>query len=156
MIYLAIILMVIGAILVVAEIFTPGFGVFGISGLLSVIIAAILTIISSPVGPFIVVGEIVALGAIVFFFLDYARKKQLLHRIVLSETLKEDTTIGDLSFFMGKEGVTKTSLRPVGMVDFNGVSLEVCSDDGYIAENVKVKVVDASKNKLMVKKLGHQ
>lgn len=157
LIYLAIFLVILGGALLVAEAFTPGFGVFGISGLISIVASAIITMVASPFGAYIVIGELVFLGAVMLFILDYARKKQLFGKIILNETLNNDESeIGDISFFLGKEGITKTPLKPVGTADFNGVLLEVYSQGDFIQDKKKIKVVEISNKRIIVKQIAEQ
>ncbi len=157
MAYLAVMLIIFGGALLVAEIFTPGFGVFGISGILCIIASAVLTVLYVPFGPFILIGEFAVLACLVMYFLDYVRRKQLFGKIILDETLNfDEKEIGDLSFFLEKEGTSKTPLKPVGNVDFNGVVLEAYSDGAFIYENTKVKVVGVNGNKLIVKAMKVQ
>jgi len=52
---------------------------------------------------------------------------------------------------LGKEGITKTDLRPQGMVDFNGTNVEVVSDAKFIPVDKRVKVVDVQNRRVFVK-----
>ena len=150
----AIILIIIGAILICAEAFMPGFGICGISGLIAFIGGIVLTVIASPIGIFIAIGELGVLGLIVLVAIRYIKRKQLHGKLILDEAPDlEPPEHGDLSYFMGKEGVTKTTLRPYGKVDFNGTSVEAAADGQYIPENTHVKVVDISGRKITVKSL---
>ena len=155
MVWLAIIFWVLGAVCLIIEMFIPGFGVFGISGIILLIISAVLTIVALPYGVFIVMGEIAVIGFTASLLASYIRKKQLYGKLILNETLNEDAKeIGELSYFLGKQGVTKTSLRPMGMADFNGVQMQVCADGAYIPENRQVKVVDIRHEKIVVQQLN--
>lgn len=66
MTYLAIALLVVGAICLMTEIFIPGFGFFGITGIVCLIISSIITVLFVQFGAFIVVGEIFVLVFAVF------------------------------------------------------------------------------------------
>lgn len=153
MTYLAIALLVVGAICLMTEIFIPGFGFFGITGIVCLIISSIITVLFVQFGAFIVVGEIFVLVFAVFAAVKYIKNHQLQGRLILDETLDNDKNeIGDIDYFLGKEGITKTSLRPFGDVDFNGVVVGVCSEGDYISPHQKVKVVKISDSKIYVKK----
>ena len=154
MLQLAIVLIIIGAVLICAEAFLPGFGVCGISGLIAFIGGIVLTIISSPIGLFIALGELGVLALLIFTAIRYIKRKQLHGKLILDSVADlEPPEHGDLSYFMGKEGVTKTTLRPYGKVDFNGTGVEASADGQYIPENVRVKVIDVSGRKVTVKPL---
>jgi membrane-bound ClpP family serine protease len=154
MIYVTLALLIIGAVFLVAEAFIPGFGFFGISGIVLIIVSSIMTIVGIKYGVFMVVGEVAALSLFMFILLQYVKKSQLYGKIILDETLNyEEKEIGGTDYFFGKEGITKTPLKPFGTVDFNGVSIEVYSDGSYIQEKKKVKVIDVTKNKIIVRQL---
>lgn len=150
--YVALVLMLIGALCLFIEALVPGFGVFGISGIILIIASAALTVIAVPMGIYIVIGEILVLGLLVYLVYSFLKRKQLLGSIILKDTLnKEEKEVGGLDYFLGKEGITKSTLRPVGTAEFGGVVLQVKSDSGYIYENTAIKVVAIVNDTLIVK-----
>ena len=149
---LAIGLFLLAVILLIAEGYTTGFGAFGIPGLLSLGAAIFLTVVFVPFGIFVVVGVIAALVPLSMAFVRYLRKKQMYGRLILSDVLAEDKSeVKGLEFFVGKEGITKTALRPYGSAEFNGSKVDVYSDSKYIEQNRRIKVVDVRDNKVYVK-----
>lgn len=155
MIYIALAFLIIGAALFVTEMFIPGFGVCGMIGTILVVVSAIITVAYVPFGLFIVAGEVVVMGFVLLSLVKYIRKKQLYGKLVLDESLEfDDNPGGDLQFYIGKEGVVLTPLKPVGNADFNGAVLEVYSEGRYIPENKRVQVVDVLKQKVIVKQIG--
>lgn len=152
MVALSLLLLLLGAVLLIVEMFIPGFGVFGITGIILFIISSVISILYIPFGIFILLGELLLLTAILVVMLKFLKKRQFFGKIILDETLNEDTNeIGDPDLFIGKEGITKTPLKPFGFADFNGTVMEVTSDGQYISENIPVKIIEASKNKLVVR-----
>ncbi|MCL2574401.1 MAG: hypothetical protein FWE34_07620 [Defluviitaleaceae bacterium] len=146
-----IVLMVIGLFLLVVDIYIEGFGILGIVALVVIAVALMMTAMSGDLGVYIVIGKIIVTvpGCILFF--RFLRSRQLDGKLILTETLAEDKVdLSGLEYFVGKEGVTKTALRPQGTVDFNGAGVEVCSESKYIPEGKRVKVVNLNGNKLMV------
>lgn len=155
MVYLAITLLLIGIACLFIEVFVPGFGVFGISGIISIIVSSIITVIFIPFGIIIVVSEIIIIALLMIAILNYIKRHQLHGKIILDESLNyEKNEMGDLDYFVGKEGITKTPLKPFGNVDFNGVTIEAYSDGEYIQSHEKVKVINVHENKIYVKKLN--
>ncbi len=153
LVYLDVALIILGTLLIIAELFIPGFGICGIAGIIMVVISGLITV-TFPLGIFIVVGELLVIGIIVFSFFKYVRTRQLRGKLILDETLNyENNEFGDLEHFIGKEGLVKTPLRPFGIIDFNGTSVEVCSDGGFIKENTKVKVVEIRNQKIIVREI---
>lgn len=154
MAYLAIILLSIGLIFLFVELFMPGFGVFGGAGLIFLIASAVLTIIYIPYGAIIVISELIIIFIIGFLLLDHIRRNGLYGKIVLKDTLNEDTNNEEnLSVYIGKEGVAKTPLRPCGNVVIDGKTIEAYSDGEFILADDKIKAVKVFENKLYVKKI---
>ena len=146
-----VVLLIIGTVLICMEMFIPGFGICGISGILLVVISAVITVYSVPFGAFFVLAQISAIAIILYAVFQYAKRKQLYSKIILDETLAEDVhPIGDLEFFLGKEGVTRTPLRPFGEAIFNGIPLEVVTNGSYIAGNMRVKVTSIDGQRVIV------
>ncbi len=154
MLILCIIFTVLGLICLLAEATMPGFGIAGITGLVLLAVSAVLAVIFLPFGLYFVSAELILLFGVGAFFFYYIKKKQWHGRIIMDETLKEDTDdIIDTDSLIGREGVCLTQLRPVGEVDFNGVRLEASSVGKFIDKGVRVRVVDAQKGKITVTQL---
>lgn len=147
----AIVLLVIGLSILVVDVYIEGFGILGIVGLVVVAISLFITVAYVPFGQFIVLGKIVLLVPGSFLFFRFLKSRQLDGKLILTETLAEDKIdVSGLEYFMGKEGITKTALRPQGTADFNGAGVEVCSESKYIPEGKRVKVVDVKGKKVLV------
>ena len=147
----AIVLLVIGLFILVVDIYIEGFGILGIVALAIIAASLFITVAFVPLGHFIVLGKIVVLVPGTIFFFRFLKSKQLDGRLILTETLAEDKIdVSGLEYFMGKEGITKTALRPQGTADFNGAGVEVCSESNYIPAGKRVKVVDVKGRKVLV------
>ena len=152
MLVISVIVMVVGAGLLFAESIAPGFGVFGVSGIVLLIASTVLTLMYVEFGIILVACEFGIIGGGLYLFFRRAKKKLYGNQIILKETLKEDTAgMIDPTDYLGKTGITKTSLRPSGIAEIGGVSLEVVADGVYISENTRVIVKEISGNKLIVK-----
>ncbi|MCL2235193.1 MAG: hypothetical protein FWB98_01985 [Defluviitaleaceae bacterium] len=152
MFYFAIGLFVVSLIVSIVDIFIEGFGPLAIIGLVGVAVSLVLVGVSSPIGGFIVLGKILVTVPSLWLLWRFLRKRQLDGKFILSETLAEDTTdIGGLEYFMGKEGITTSALRPHGFADFNGTKVEVASNTGYIDVDKRIKVIDVQNRKVFVK-----
>lgn len=152
--YLALVLLICGAMLLIAEFFVPGFGFFGISGIILVVISAVLTIMFVPFGTFIVLAEMAILLLMGYLAVEYFRRHGKDSRIILNETLKEDTNNAEtLRSCIGREGITLTPLKPFGNINIDGNYIEACSDGEFIGANEKVLVVREYENKLYVRKI---
>lgn len=153
MLGLCLLLLIVGLLCLLAEVFMPGFGVAGVAGLVLLAVSALLTALFVPFGWFIVAVE----GAVLLLFggcaFHYLRTKQWHGRLVLEENLAEDTgaAVANLDALVGQEGVAVSPLRPCGEVDFNGIRLEAASEGAFIPKGTKVAVIRAEKGKLTVR-----
>jgi len=151
MLYLALGLSLAAVVMIIVDIFLEGFGILGVFGLIVMAASVFVNVAYVPFGIFIVFGKAAVLIVFGVFFFRYLKQKQLYGKFILKETLREDEKdISKLENFLGKEGVTKTALRPFGQADIDGTSIEVCSDSKYIPVNKRVKVVDLKERKLFV------
>lgn len=154
---LAIIICVLAGLgLLVVEMFVPGFGVPGVSGIVLLIVSAVLLGFKS--GPLAAVGLIVIIVALVAIMLSVALKSAADGRLSKSKLILHESessregflSSGDMSVFLGREGETRTALRPSGIAEFDGVRLNVVSDGMFIAQGVRVKIVRVDGNRILV------
>jgi membrane-bound ClpP family serine protease len=64
--------------------------------------------------------------------------------------VNEDFTV---SLTVGMEGMTISSIRPVGKASFDDTIIEVRSNGDYIPENVPVKIIRIDQNKIYIEPL---
>ena len=148
------VLLVAGLICLVVEMFIPGFGVIGFCGLLALVASGVLAVLYIPHGWLFVTAEAALLAGIGYLVYQGIRKKQLLGKLIMTDTLVEDVPeISGLDTLIGKEGRTTTVLRPFGEADFNGRQLDVCSDGAYIDRGARVKVFEVKNNRIMVREV---
>ncbi|MDD3409480.1 MAG: NfeD family protein [Eubacteriales bacterium] len=137
---------VLGAALLVVEVFMPGFGLPGISGIILEIVSVGLTYMShgglAALGLTIVILAVV--GIAISLALRSATKGRLSKSAIIlkgSETNAEGySATADMDVFLGKVGDAVTVLRPTGMAEFDGVKLNVVSDGEYIPKGTRVRI----------------
>lgn len=142
--------------LLVLEMFMPGFGVPGVSGIVLLLAGAVLVGIKH--GLLAAVGLIVIIVALVAIMLSVALKSAADGRLSQSKLILHESessregflSSGDMSVFLGREGETRTALRPSGIAEFDGVRLNVVSDGVFIAQGVRVKIVRVDGNRILV------
>lgn len=165
------ILFLLGIVLLVIEIFViPGFGVAGISGIVlmlsslvlaqqdfivpdfdwqwSVLQQNLLMVLASAVGAFVVFG----IGAMAL------KRAPGFNRLALQTT--QDAALGysvqdsDVSGrYLGKRGITLTTLRPVGNIEIDDELLQAEADGEYLDRGVQVEVTEVSGNRMVVRKV---
>ena len=151
MLIVSIVLLIGGAALLVAEATMPGFGVFGISGLVTLAVSAYFALFYTPYGAVLVCCELVVLAAGVYLFVRKVKRGQFGKKLFLNETLNEYTPKSvNLDEYIGKTGAAKTSMRPAGVVLIGEVSFDAVSDGRYIAEDTKITAIRIENGRLVV------
>jgi len=150
-----ILLLALGIVTLVLEILAPGYDgfIFGILGIIALIVAAILTIIHVQHGWIYVAACAAVIAVSGKFAIGYIKRRQLMHgRIIMDDTLAEDAPlIGDINGLIGKEGTTVTTLRPYGEVDLNGMRIQATSDGPMLERGVKVRINEVQQgNRIIV------
>lgn len=145
-------LLIVGLFFVFIELLVPGFGIFGIIGTVCIILSWLITIFTFKLGLLIVLFEVIFISVLLYLAIKQLKRMQIYGKFILSDVLQQDKKdVGNMDKFVGREGVCKTDLRPFGNAEFNGLILEVLSDDGYIKRDSLVKVIRFEDNKLYVK-----
>lgn len=150
----ALVMMIAGFVLLVIEMYIPGFGLAGISGTL-LMIGGIALMEPTPLQALLLVLVSVILLGIAFSLAMHSISKGRLSRskLVLNEALgRQDSSEGkDLGYFIGKTGVTHTALRPAGIAEFDGVKLNVVSDGDFVDTGRTVRVERVEGNRIVVR-----
>ncbi len=147
---LLILLTLMGLLLLLMEVILPGFGIFGISGSIALILSFTLTNIQYGFNVFLMMF-LVSLFFIAIIIYIAKRKKD---KFVLNNTLKTqgfDVTI--LQGLEGKQGITLTTLQPYGTIEVEGKQIDVTSNEGYIEKNTIVQIVQVKGKTVIVKKV---
>jgi len=151
---LAVVLLVVGFVLMCIEMYIPGFGVCGITGIV-LLIGGIIATRPTPLQALIMVVILLALLCIVLSVSIHSASKGRLSKsaFVLKEVSVERPDVEDLSYFVGKDGVTNTVLRPSGMAEFDGVKLNVVSEGEFVPAGAHVRVDRVEGNRIVVQKV---
>jgi Membrane-bound serine protease (ClpP class) len=150
-------ILIIGVTLVIVEMFHPGFGAPGITGTILIIIGIIFIASNFQQALILIVLVLAILGIALSIILHSATKGKLSRSpLILKHSQQKETGyigIEDLEFFLGKEGVSFTVLRPSGVVDFDGVKIDVVSEGSFIPQGKKVKVVKVIGRSIVVREV---
>lgn len=147
-----------GIVLLLIEVFEPGFGIFGISGIILLVLSIVLrAVIRKPEdNPIAQIFQMLLLfliiGALLFILLVVATKKNWLRKTPLIQSgtaVRADFSDGTENFsaLVDKEGKAVTDLRPSGKAEIDGKVYDVVADNFFInaGENIKVNNVEGSK-----------
>ena len=147
--------LIVGVGLLVVEVFVPGFGLPGISGIALLTVGIIIT--WNTYGP--VAGLAVTLIALALagISISVSVKSAATGRLSKSALILKETTQTvdheETEALLGREGVTMTVLNPVGVADFDGVRLNVVSEGTYLEKGVKVQVTKVEGAKIIVREI---
>ena len=156
---IGIILLVAGFVLVGVELVVPGFGLPGISAIVCLIAGIFFVADSIEEGILITVVVIVVLGILMTIILGLLAKRRLKSPIILDTDVKaEDSYLNssDLEYLVHRKGITVTNMRPAGRGNFDGIDLDIISDDGYIERGTPVVIDRISEKRLIVKRLPEE
>jgi len=153
---------VVGIALLIFEMFMPGFGIPGISGIALLIVSVVFTWMEhgmlAGLGAALVV--IVAGGLAVYLSLRSASRGRLSRSPLIlkgAQTRDEGFVAQDeLTGFVGRTGTTATVLRPAGIADFDGIRLNVVSQGAFIAKGEKVVIRQVEGARVLVEKAGKE
>ena len=149
-------LFALGIILCAIEMFVPGFGACGISGVILIVAGIVLRMIYGGDLLMLLYMVLIALVLFILMFWVFSRlitktrlaKTALFHTDSAVPTGKTEGT-KDFSYLVGKCGVTETILHPVGRATFDGETVDVVCD-GYIEKDSNVCVVKVEGQRISV------
>ena len=149
--WFVIVCFIVGIACLIVEVFQPGFGFFGISGIILLIASVVLRAVFHKEEDYVLmqVFQFVLIDVLIFgilmLFLFIAQKKGWLKKTAMfhmgtavDEKFSDGTK--NYSFLIGKEGVTATILRPSGKAEIDGVIYDVESTGFLIGQGEKIKV----------------
>jgi len=143
-----------GMVLVIVEMFIPGFGVPGITGVILLVVGVILYA-KSPLQALVLILIIMAiLGTALTLVVHSASKGHLSKHLILNNSLEGDAEFpndDDLDHLVGSEGTTLTVLRPSGIAEVNEVKLNVVSEGEFIPKASAVIISKVEGNRIVVK-----
>lgn len=152
----AIILLLAGIILIVAELFVPG-GILGLLGAGAIIGSLLMS--GYDVGQMafsIGIAFLIAIAASVILFRRVGLEKGIFRHIILRESTA--TELGYVSAknrldLIGLEGIALTPLRPSGTGEFNGERIDIVSEGGLIEKGKRIKVVKVEGVRVVVREI---
>lgn len=153
---LQVLLLVTGLGLVIVEMFNPGFGAPGITGIILLIIGVALTAKSISEAIILVIIILVLIGIALILVLHSASRGRLSKTLVLDDALSAEKGYHGTELmdeFLGKEGQAVTPLRPAGIAVIEGTKLDVVTEGEYIQANARVKVINVSGRRIVVREV---
>ena len=171
--WLEIIMFAVGVVFVFIEIFAlPGFGIFGIGGLLMIIVSVVLAsqsfliprttqeLAQIPYSLLPVLGAGFGVIAGAFAIRKILPNSPYLRRMMLEPRQRIDTgleaqsdpeAVVDWSYLAGEKGVTVTKLYPAGKARIAGRVYDVVSNGQLVDKGEDIFVLEAQGNRIVVK-----
>ena len=145
--------LLLGAGLMIAEVFLPGFGLPGISGLVLIGVGVVLTSahfgLTAAVAVLLVV--VAVLAVLITFLLRQASNGGMKRSRLFLNQKEELHDKTDMQILVSKKGETLSVLRPAGIGDFDGVRLNVVTEGGFIDKGQPVEIVRVDGSRFVVR-----
>ncbi len=149
------ILLILGTSLFVVEMCIPGFGFFGVSGIICYLISILLTAKTFVEFLSMLVILLAVLAILTTIMLVLLGKGKLPSKIVLKESIDgvSNSVSGteDINYYIGMTGTAVSTLRPSGTCEINGVKLDVVTDGEFIEIGTPVIVTKVVEGHIIVK-----
>ena len=146
--------LLLGMILIIVEVFLPGFGLPGLSGIALVGAGIVLT--GMHFGAPMAVGVLLVVIAILAVLISWVLRQVVHGKTKTDLFLKEKGEYElheDMQILVGKTGVTTSVLRPAGIGDFDGVRLNVVTEGGFIERDQPIEIVSVDGTRIVVKSM---
>lgn len=145
-----------GILLIIVELYVPGFGFWGISGISCILVSFFLTLGGNVAAVNLLAISLAVAIALFLLILKFLPSSKLWGKITLqeAETLEAGFMSScDYSNYLGKEGIVSSLLRPAGIVIIDDIQVHVVSEGQYIEPGTKVKVVSVNGSRIIVRSI---
>lgn len=153
-----IILLILGLLMLVIELFTPGIGIAGVTGLLSLIAVVVLQLgWGNPrVALYVIaIALLVIILGLIWIIRSFQRGRLSKSFLVLREQ-SDGTSVPEVasakSDLVGKSGVALTTLRPAGVAEIDGKRVDVTTAGEFIPKGSQITVLKAEGMHILVNK----
>ena len=148
--------LLLGMGLIVVEIFLPGFGLPGISGV--VLICAGTVLASMHFGTLTAVGILLVIIAVLAVLVSWVLRSAAKGDMNRSELFLHDREqlhqqADDMQVPVGRQGRTTSLLRPAGTADFHGVRHNVVTEGGFLEGGQMVEIIRVEGKRIVVRPL---
>ena len=143
-----------GMILMIVEVFLPGFGLPGIGGI--VLVGAGVVMVGVHFGALTAVGVLLVIIAVLAVLVSWVLRQASRgggrrSELFLQERDELGTKQEDMNVLIGKAGMTTSVLRPAGIGDFDGVRLNVVTEGGFIEKGEPIEIVRVDGSRIVVR-----
>jgi len=145
--------LLLGGVMVIVEVFLPGFGLPGISGIVLLAAGVIIAAMSHGVlvATMILLVSIAVLALVVSWVLRRASNGRMHHSELFLSDKDDLRARQDMQVLVGKAGKTTSALRPAGIGDFDGVRLNVVTEGSFIERDMPIEIVSVDGTRIVVR-----
>lgn len=145
--------LLLGAALMIVEVFLPGFGLPGISGIVLIGAGIILTAMhfGASVAVAVLLVVVAVLAVLISFALRHASRGGMKNSKLFLSEKEELHNKKDMQVLVGKKGKTLSVLRPAGIGEFDGVRLNVVTEGGFIERDKPIEIVSVDGSRIVVR-----
>jgi membrane-bound ClpP family serine protease len=150
----SVVLFVVGIVLLAIELHIPGHGLFGVFGVIVLVIDVLITAKTFTQGLILTAVLLVIVAVFLALLISFASKGRLPKGLTLKQSNSAELGFSgaeDMKYLIGKSGITVTILRPAGIVDFDGVRLDVVTRGDYLEKATPVEVIEVEGNRIVVR-----
>lgn len=149
-------LLVLGFVLLLIEVFVPGFGIFGIGGIICLGSSVYFLWGSSGVVLYLIAGIIAAMVVIVFLIVKFLPQNPLWNVMVLKNQQKTQdgySSSANYKRYLGKHGKALTPFRPSGTALIEGERVDVVTEGEFLSAGVELVVVKVEGSRIIVREV---
>lgn len=147
----AMICLIAGLALVIFEMFTPGFAVPGILGIVLLLLSVVLTAEGFVQGLIMVLIILAILTVALVIALRSATKGRIYRTALVNKNQEEGyLSVDDMNYYVDKTGVAVTMLRPAGIADIEGVKLDVVTRGEFVQKGAGIRVIKVEGRRIVV------
>ncbi len=143
-------LLLIGLTLIIVElVFIPGTTVVGLLGLIFAIVGIVISYshFGNDIGFYILLATLASTLAALF----YSFRSGAWSKFSLKSSINSKVNEGIMaSLQIGDEGITVSTLRPMGKAEFNSKTFEVKTSGNYIETGEKVRITQIESHQIVV------
>jgi membrane-bound serine protease (ClpP class) len=161
-----IVLFIAGVALLLVEIFiVPGFGFFGVGGIILIVAGLFLGLLSDfkyidwsilSVALVQLAGSFVLSIILIYFLSKFLPRTQIWNKLILADNINSSSgyisSRPEYKELIGKVGKALTDLRPSGTMIIGNKRIDVVTDGEYIEEGTEIIVVRESGSAVVVEK----
>jgi len=150
--------LIVGFILLVIEMFLPGIGVAGVSGVIALIAVVVLQLgWGNPrVALYVIAIALLVIILGLVWIIRSFQKGQLSKSFLVLRDSSDGTSVPEVATakadLVGKSGVALTTLRPAGIAEIEGRRVDVTTAGEFIPKGSPVTVVKAEGMHILVNK----